>query len=244
MTCYHCKTEFCWLCGEQIPSGGVGWHYDARNLFGCGGRQMDEHARRGMSNAEALRAVYARRACYVVLLGPIALACLVAYWAVGCYVFLPCALLLSLASATCGDGEWHSWADTFALLFPWRGYDRLEDVGWTVRILGVLILLSYWVVLPATLIPLVIVPAMTSPPPSPPSPPSPPGAPHPWPFPPNAPGAPFPPTVVDCSLEPTNSTLYAEFCSSDEEGDWWSSNWWWIFLVIIGGCSVFGKEDD
>ena len=123
-------------------------------------------------------------------------------------------------------------------------YDRLEDVGWTVRILGVLILLSYWVVLPATLIPLVIVPAMTSPPPSPPSPPSPPGAPHPWPFPPNAPGAPFPPTVVDCSLEPTNSTLYAEFCSSDEEGDWWSSNWWWIFLVIIGGCSVFGKEDD
>ena len=57
MTCYHCHTEFCWLCGERIPPGGVGWHYSPTNVFGCGGLHMEGGFREGTSTSARMRMI-------------------------------------------------------------------------------------------------------------------------------------------------------------------------------------------
>lgn len=37
MTCWSCRTEFCWLCGSKVPPIG---HFDADNVLGCPGMQF------------------------------------------------------------------------------------------------------------------------------------------------------------------------------------------------------------
>ena len=46
MTCSQCQGEWCWLCSRGINNN-VSWHYDPRNVMGCGGMQMQYEATSG-----------------------------------------------------------------------------------------------------------------------------------------------------------------------------------------------------
>jgi hypothetical protein len=50
MTCGQCHNEWCWLCNKGI-NGNVEWHFDPRNLAGCGGMQMSTNATTGLPAA-------------------------------------------------------------------------------------------------------------------------------------------------------------------------------------------------
>ena len=47
MTCSQCQGEWCWLCSKGI-NGRVEWHFDPRNIMGCGGMQMVYDATSGL----------------------------------------------------------------------------------------------------------------------------------------------------------------------------------------------------
>ena len=31
MTCRSCRCDWCWICGQEIAGGKVGWHYSEEN---------------------------------------------------------------------------------------------------------------------------------------------------------------------------------------------------------------------
>ena len=89
MTCFHCRTEFCWLCGERIYAGHVGYHYELTNIFGCGGLWMQGEYRVNMGNRSAKMCMYVRRAMRLICMLPY----LAPYWALLFYLKAPCMLV-------------------------------------------------------------------------------------------------------------------------------------------------------
>ena len=57
MTCSQCHNEWCWLCNKGI-NGNVQWHFDPRNVMGCGGMQMSTNATTGCAAAVIRRLLH------------------------------------------------------------------------------------------------------------------------------------------------------------------------------------------
>lgn len=76
MTCQKCSCDWCWICGQVIENGDVGWHYDTSNpksgcmqfspLTGHPGQEAVRQRRRDLRHAERARRVVERQVAWLV----------------------------------------------------------------------------------------------------------------------------------------------------------------------------------
>ena len=101
MTCSKCHGEWCWLCSRGI-NGNVAWHFDPRNITGCGGMQMNYNATSGLVPTIVRRLMYIP----TVLIGGIFAFCVgICALIVNIGLFCSCILpvLAGLASRVCEE---------------------------------------------------------------------------------------------------------------------------------------------
>ena len=225
MTCFHCRTDFCWLCGERIAPGMVGWHYSRSNLFGCSGLQMEGDYRSGMGNRTAQACVYTRRAAKLLVLSPL----LALYWAYVLYVGAPCQLL-RLASGALDFATWLR-AVLRRLVPGMPGIRRGDPLPCHLLCLGAALAVLYYALVPALVVAFGVVPALAPDPPQPPPPP-----PHPHPPPSLSPSPPA--TSPWSSGAPRLPPSPPAAPDGDEEG---GSAWPLIlFILCFCGCKSSG----
>ncbi|CAM9230041.1 unnamed protein product [Discosporangium mesarthrocarpum] len=87
MTCYHCGTSFCWICGQQVDSGTFPVHFQWWNVAGCPNQQLQDSVETPSSCARAFMRLVS--AIQLIIIGPVALALTVAS-STACCCLLPC----------------------------------------------------------------------------------------------------------------------------------------------------------